>query len=570
MNGGRKKHNDALVYEYTDIPEGVSATDLEDEESELYQYPSDNSNISGDEDQNMEEMGTYTNKNGDDNKDGSNIPSSKDIPDSNVREKEEGKRLPDYIPSYFPPFPTEPKDVDALPATDIRQPPLPGAAPAASSNPLAMTASTSASNIVPPSTNAAAPIIVKNRKKPVENPFTHVVPFEESTLATERNSSLSLLVQKDENRNRDQQPPSSPKKRRKVASTTPSMKHALEALSNNNGDSTKRKARLGLAGNQEVFRKYTQDEAAPGNTMFGNDTGVLGSLLRSIAPPAMVSKLSSPNLLVDVVSIQPPSQTSVAAASTVTIPATVTTNGGDKQAGKETSGPTKSSSASMLATLAGGQYNKKQHGDVSSSSVAMSQGPSVTFATSSPLTTTTASGMTITHEPVPATTTAATGAKSTPSPISLASLSSASASSDISKKKKLPKLTLNLSGNDAQAATIPTSAEQTPSSGTPLNTPKIRFKIKAPEPSAEELETSRIQQQQQVPLAPPPPPAATAADQSADDGTDIINCICDNPSVDFGTFMIACDKCGVWYHGSCVGVAESDQVEEWYCSRCKS
>lgn len=503
----------------------------------------------------------------------SDIPNGKDIPGENKQQQEQENTLPSYIPRWFPSFPAEPKDVDAVPATEARQPLMPGTAPAAVPNSLAA----SASHTVPPSSNAPAPIIVKSRKKPVENPFTHVVPLEESALATEKNGILTLVMQKDENQNRDQ-PSSSPNKRRKVSSTTAPLKKALETLSNNKSEdiSLKRKTRLNLPGNQEVFRKYTQEEAAPGNTMFGNEGGMLENLLRSIAPPAMVSRLSSPNLLVDVVSIQPPAQTS--SANTVTIPVAASANGGekDKQAGKE-SGPTKSSSASMLATLAGGQYNKKQHGvDISGSSpAAISQSPSVTFGISSstsPRTTTTVSGMTIAHEPAPA---PAPATKSTPSPISLASLSSASAASDASKKKKLPKLTLNLSGNDAPAATIPTSAEQTPSSGTPLNTPKIRFKIKAPEPATEEPEASKIQQQQQQQQSfssqPPlsaPPPAAT--DQSADGATDIINCVCDNPTIDFGTFMIACDKCGVWFHGSCVGVAESDQVEEWYCSRCRS
>jgi hypothetical protein len=49
-----------------------------------------------------------------------------------------------------------------------------------------------------------------------------------------------------------------------------------------------------------------------------------------------------------------------------------------------------------------------------------------------------------------------------------------------------------------------------------------------------------------------------------------IRCICENPTVDFGYFMIACDKCSVWYHGTCVGIAESDQVEEWYCTHCRN
>ncbi|KAL1916942.1 uncharacterized protein VTP21DRAFT_5139 [Calcarisporiella thermophila] len=48
---------------------------------------------------------------------------------------------------------------------------------------------------------------------------------------------------------------------------------------------------------------------------------------------------------------------------------------------------------------------------------------------------------------------------------------------------------------------------------------------------------------------------------------DIINCVCENPHMDDGTFMIACDRCQVWYHGRCVGVL-SNLVDTWYCSRC--
>ncbi|CAO3649329.1 unnamed protein product [Cunninghamella echinulata] len=51
---------------------------------------------------------------------------------------------------------------------------------------------------------------------------------------------------------------------------------------------------------------------------------------------------------------------------------------------------------------------------------------------------------------------------------------------------------------------------------------------------------------------------------------DIIRCICENPTIDYGAFMIACDKCGIWYHGSCVGVSELDHVEEWYCQSCQT
>eukprot|EP00658_Telonema_sp_P-2_P038314 TRINITY_DN27520_c0_g1_i2.p1 TRINITY_DN27520_c0_g1~~TRINITY_DN27520_c0_g1_i2.p1 ORF type:complete len:161 (+),score=20.42 TRINITY_DN27520_c0_g1_i2:220-702(+) len=35
--------------------------------------------------------------------------------------------------------------------------------------------------------------------------------------------------------------------------------------------------------------------------------------------------------------------------------------------------------------------------------------------------------------------------------------------------------------------------------------------------------------------------------------------------------MIACEACGVWYHGRCVHVAEDDATslgDDWYCPRC--
>ncbi|KAF9438381.1 hypothetical protein BGZ76_008292 [Entomortierella beljakovae] len=56
--------------------------------------------------------------------------------------------------------------------------------------------------------------------------------------------------------------------------------------------------------------------------------------------------------------------------------------------------------------------------------------------------------------------------------------------------------------------------------------------------------------------------------QAADDGGEVIDCICSNPTLDDGLFMIACDKCEVWFHGRCVGVREGDGVETWYCKRC--
>ncbi|KAJ1562231.1 hypothetical protein HK405_014492 [Cladochytrium tenue] len=67
-----------------------------------------------------------------------------------------------------------------------------------------------------------------------------------------------------------------------------------------------------------------------------------------------------------------------------------------------------------------------------------------------------------------------------------------------------------------------------------------------------------------IPDAAPPmqPPALPSEDADSD----VINCICSTPHVDYGRFMIACDVCGVWYHGACVNVF--DPPEFWRCLRC--
>ncbi|KAF9947905.1 hypothetical protein BGZ70_002443 [Mortierella alpina] len=53
-----------------------------------------------------------------------------------------------------------------------------------------------------------------------------------------------------------------------------------------------------------------------------------------------------------------------------------------------------------------------------------------------------------------------------------------------------------------------------------------------------------------------------------DEAVEVINCICANPTLDDGLFMIACDSCEVWFHGRCVGIREGDAVTTWFCQRC--
>ncbi|KAJ3257434.1 hypothetical protein HK103_004509 [Boothiomyces macroporosus] len=49
---------------------------------------------------------------------------------------------------------------------------------------------------------------------------------------------------------------------------------------------------------------------------------------------------------------------------------------------------------------------------------------------------------------------------------------------------------------------------------------------------------------------------------------EVINCICSNPTLDDGLFMVSCDKCFVWFHGHCVNV--TSEVGDWRCHRCSN
>ncbi|KAI7875298.1 hypothetical protein K492DRAFT_240374 [Lichtheimia hyalospora FSU 10163] len=544
VKNGRNQHQDVLVYEYTDDEERLyDSSEEEEEQEESIASP---------------------------------IPVNND--------------LPEYVPSYFPSFPT------TINKQDEQQPTTGPTLPLATPPP-----PPTSSQQQPISTSGApAPIIVRSRKRAIDNPFTHVVPFEESALAASAaeggGGALSLTLDEENERQTTtmNQGRDGEKKRRRTALSTIPMKNAVGSLTNKENPLLKRKARDELIGNHAMFRRMTQNEAAPGNTMFSSPTGVLAELLHRVAPPTLVSKLSAPNLLVDVASTTTTSQpaTSTQPSSQQSQPSS--SNGKDQ--------PSRSTSGSMLASLAGGQYNRKQ-----SSLEDLGSPPVTTSATTTTsMTTTTAATMAIptttttTTTPTPTTTattisTSINSNTSTLTPISLASLSAGhepqqpstttntTTSSSSSTKKKLPKLTLNLSNNDPPATTTPSTAESTPTS---LNTPKIRFKIKPPEdtsaPSTPNAQSSSPPQarpsssssstpayESETIQITDPITTTTSADIVPPDASgEIVHCICENPTVDYGTFMIACDKCGVWYHGTCVGVAEIDQVEEWYCRNC--
>ncbi|ORY01527.1 hypothetical protein K493DRAFT_298313 [Basidiobolus meristosporus CBS 931.73] len=123
-------------------------------------------------------------------------------------------------------------------------------------------------------------------------------------------------------------------------------------------------------------------------------------------------------------------------------------------------------------------------------------------------------------------------------------------------KEPVAKKIIKTSAKENANHTIPESPR--PEATRRSSTPKIRLKVSVP--------------------TPPPPPAEEPATATAPapvpetrgQNEEVINCICVNPRLDDGNFMIACDRCQVWFHGSCVGVSEGDIVDTWFCQRCVS
>ncbi|KAI8888340.1 hypothetical protein K501DRAFT_320915 [Backusella circina FSU 941] len=560
--------------------------------------------------------------------------------------------LPDYIPSYFPPFPEINDDAITAEGNLLLQPQESSSMPI----PTPTTNAISMTELLPP------PVIVKKKKKPIENPFTFIVPFEESDLgASTEDQTIAPLS---------------------LAMTSTSRyvgKRKAFDLSNNGSESDpllsalqtikkpKYKLGQGLIGKgDQVFQTQTEKQAAPGNNLFNRDIGTFDDIVRNIAPPLIVSKISTPNLYMDMLGTSTPTTPSSSThnlsqqqqnESSFSVPSSPqNTSSTVTSPSSETPKLTKSSS--MLATLANGStttINTKKQGTSTKKTAKLPTGvtkvktpktPKVPKAPKVPKTSKPSSSKTVDQSnntpmannitlmdqlstteaqndigiaaPVPASmkkaklpqvetsvldsmsslspspslTLVQSPMIPTPTPISLNSLSNTQKKDhltpeqlqqlklhkqqqklqrqqlkqqqqqqqqqqklkqeqDVSlsaeKKKKVPKLMLNIS--QPTTSSIQNSNESSPS------TPKIRFKVKAP-PSV-----------QSPTVAPydPSPPSLPQAPQA-----EVIHCLCENPTVDYGTFMIACDNCSVWFHGSCVGIAEDDQVEEWYCRRCRA
>ncbi|KAI7900294.1 uncharacterized protein BX663DRAFT_563218 [Cokeromyces recurvatus] len=615
--------------------------------------------------------------------------------------------LPDYIPSYFPSFPEVKEDIEIEQVDKI---------PIQKQQALEKQKQEEQQKQQKPSSaeSLPLPVIVKKRKKPIENPFTHIIPFEDSSLALDDEDNqqqpkpLSLSLKTHSHKRKETSEDTLVHKQRKV-----SIEPLAEALQNVKAPTYK--LGEGLRGKEALLKGQTAESAAPGNHLFNHDAGIFDDLVRKVAEPLIVSKLTAPNLLIDIATA-----TSNSAAPAISTLAGF--SGLSNEFGSSSSLPTSpdgmskiSRSNSMLAVLAGGsmstkaaaikklskltksnsfsqsippssfganytisknsidineiktgeskyimkkkrmlaeqqalerqrllEQQQKENGEMPSNSdstilLSTTSTPTPptttpTSPTSPPSSTTTPTPTTMVnissmtaatplHKPQSSISTASAivTTKSTPTstitktgPISLNSFSSAiaassntnnismSSSPSLEKKKKhkkSPHLVLNFSQQNPSSVT-----QINEESGSLPSTPKIRFKIKPPEQQQDnqtsksnspnesspnghnstivKLEKQQQQQQQQQqpqlrlfqqPQSPAVTQRTTATTPLANGhmASEEIRCICENPTVDYGTFMIACDKCSIWFHGSCVGIAESDHVEEWYCRRCR-
>ncbi|KAI8997674.1 hypothetical protein BDB01DRAFT_846299 [Pilobolus umbonatus] len=201
-------------------------------------------------------------------------------------------KLPDYIPPYFPAFP-DIKEDDTI-STDITQSII------QLKNPSAISVSPS-SEAIPP------PLIVKNRKKPIDNPFTHIIPYEESSFVASQEGVEQALSSKVDLSTKSEEY----KEYKKRSSAVP-LTQALMDIKDSSY-----KIGEGLDKVDELFRRQTQNDAAPGNNLFNNDIGLFDAIIRSVANPLVVSKLSTPNLLIDTANVTSTSNAPLSNATSV-------------------------------------------------------------------------------------------------------------------------------------------------------------------------------------------------------------------------------------------------------------
>jgi hypothetical protein len=457
-----------------------------------------------------------------DEEEGSQLSEEEQDEVEEMEENNKENKLPEYVPSYFPAFPVIVTAEDTEEHAVVIEPKIPLPAPAAA-------ATAAAGDALP------LPNIVKKKKRPIDNPFTYLKSLEDSICFTEEKDQPAALSLSAAAVNRIETP---------TYDNIPRRRRRSELLSGfitdiDNQDNEPRRSKM-IKEDVSLSGQVTRDLAAPGNTMFANEKGLLDKLMTDLSDPLAIPKLMTPNLLMDIV---PPPTGSITPSSTLRL-----------------------NMASSKTSMGGMTIDK------------IPKARSVTTPTAEEE---------IVPQPSQPTETTITPTTIKLAPVSLASLSSSSPTTKTEEKRKkvkapkekkpksskkrekkvtLPAINTTISHDEP----TPPSLSAQPILESPSNTtatPKIRIKFKLPTPSTEE----------QTPAASVVAPAAPATEEISTtatlpeetSATDIINCICEFPTEDYGHFMIACDTCRVWYHGQCVGIAESDQVEEWHCSRCR-
>ncbi|KAI8086172.1 uncharacterized protein BX664DRAFT_359722 [Halteromyces radiatus] len=226
--------------------------------------------------------------------------------------------LPDYIPSHMPSFPTDDFNGISDQQADIQQSQL-------SSNQMHTTQlSYPMTSLLPSSTSNNNNNNNNNHKpsskKPNDNPFTQLVPFEESSLASGNGLSLTISSlyskptsplqqrqQMDNNDDDDDDEYMEMAKKRRFAEVNGSMETTMNRMMERYSEQEyQQQQNLLTNGNRIIFQQLTQNEAAPGKTIFGTRDGMLDEIVHRIAPPIALARLSSPNLLLDTATVSSP------------------------------------------------------------------------------------------------------------------------------------------------------------------------------------------------------------------------------------------------------------------------
>ncbi|RUS26300.1 hypothetical protein BC938DRAFT_470949 [Jimgerdemannia flammicorona] len=468
------------------------------------------------------------------------------------REVHQSNNLPPYVPEHLPPFPTENEVVEAE-QSNVTPAGPPATLPSLEPPPLS------------PSITQSKP----KKKVVTQNLFKHIVPYNESSLAQGNRDELLVadIASKAKAKRKLLEVISSEGRSHSTANDFV-FERALASVSEEASSSADFKRRrfyappivLGSVSASDASRNI----AAPPDTLFtGTFThmGMVDATVRQVTSAKLLSRLGAPNLAIEEPApatsapiVPPPPEPTAAPSNTKAL----VVNG------------ISVSSAMANAPVTSSQLKKSSLAPISLAKASASS--SLGLALSSK------------------------GKTTSPPPPKAAKL-------------KKPALSINLDQINAdRSRDFGTATENgsplksgmvTPSSATSLPTPRIRLTVKTPDflaapsplPAPTSSSSRKISTEEKkhpkkkaVPPPPPPPskskpkhkpepepePAPAAQTDNAD--SEIINCVCDQPDIDDGLFMIACDKCSAWFHGRCVNMSQEtfNEKEPWFCPRCRS